>query len=251
MPTRLRSMKKAIGKCVNRVTSGTGRIRYKRLDSEEIPSSCGSGLQTAAGCTRGAIQRIGRACSKQIRSMKRCDPDAAKPTTLRSMKKAIVKCVSRITSDTGRVCYKRLDSEEISSSWGSGLETAADPTRGATHRIEQTCNTRLVSLTVSPSWGSGLEIAADPTRGATHRIEQTCNKRLESLTIPSSWGSGLQIEADESLKIPSAWGTVLRTAADRARHRPGGIFGKRALALAVTGSCEYRSRRISTVEAAT
>jgi hypothetical protein len=84
LPTRLQSIEETIGKCGRKITSGIGGIR-----SVKIPVSWRSGLQIAANRARGATHRIGRTCSKRIRSEKGLHPGEVtyrkRPTVLQEL----------------------------------------------------------------------------------------------------------------------------------------------------------------------
>jgi hypothetical protein len=146
-------VKKAIGKCLRKITSGIGRIRNKRLASQKIPSFCRSGLQTASDRTSGA---------------------------------------------TGGNSSKPLGYLKIPSSCQSGLKRAADRSRSATRRIGRACSKRLASLRIPSSWRSGKQRAAYRIGGAIGRIGRIYGERSSGTC---SWWSAESTDVEESLLI--------------------------------------------------
>jgi hypothetical protein len=98
--------------------------------------------------------------SKLKISIKKCVPDTAVLTMLRTVKKTTGKCVNRITSGTGGIRYKQLGSKNILSPWRSGLQTAADRMRRAAVRTGRACSKRLGYIKIPSSWRSGQQTTA-------------------------------------------------------------------------------------------
>jgi hypothetical protein len=118
--------------------------------------------QEDSGNVEGGLEakKISSWSSKLKISRNKFVPDMAKPTKLRSVKKAIGKCLRKITSGIGRIRCKRPDSEEMFSSWRSGLQRRLDRRRSATHRIGRACSKLLRSVTIPFSWRSVQQISA-------------------------------------------------------------------------------------------